>query len=451
MTIFGRPVFYGWVIVVAAFVAQFVAVGVQTSVAAVFAPEMVAEFGWSRFQFFFADTIGQLLLMVIGFMLGPRVDRFGARPIMLSAAVVCIPALVLMSQVDEYWQYIVVRGVFLVTAASVSGFLVVSIAVSKWFVVKRGQALGWTSMGVSMAGLFLPTFTAAILIEPLGWRTAWVVLALCYAVIFLPSALLMRRRPEDHGLLPDGGPTQLRPEQIQQAAHDESTSLTRSEALRSSSFYLIVLIFGISVVGIFAILLNGVFFLREHGLSAAQAPLAVGAFSLFSMLTKPPWGWALDRWDTRVVGFVSFALGAIGFVLVINAGPTGNFAIIAGALAVMGAGIGGNIPIQDMFWAEYFGRRYLGAVRAVGFPVAMGISALTPSLVALAYDVIGSYDYAFYVCSGLWAASALLCLMLRLPAKRRMPLETLVRRIAALITPSTNPAARPADQKRGVG
>ncbi|MCY3557493.1 MAG: MFS transporter [Chloroflexi bacterium] len=451
MTIFGRPVFYGWVIVVAAFMAQFVAVGVQTSVAAVFAPEMVAEFGWSRFQFFFADTIGQLLLMVIGFMLGPRVDRFGARPIMLGAAVVCIPALVLMSQVDEYWQYIVVRGVFLVTAASVSGFLVVSIAVSKWFVVKRGQALGWTSMGVSMAGLFWPTFTAAILIEPLGWRTAWVVLALCYAVIFLPSALLMRRRPEDHGLLPDGGPTQLSPEQIQQAAHDESTSLTRSEALRSSSFYLIVLIFGISVVGIFAILLNGVFFLREHGLSAAQAPLAVGAFSLFSMLTKPPWGWALDRWDTRVVGFVSFALGAIGFVLVINAGPTGSFAIIAGALAIMGAGIGGNIPIQDMFWAEYFGRRYLGAVRAVGFPVAMGISALTPSLVALAYDVIGSYDYAFYVCSGLWAASALLCLLLRLPAKRRTPLQALVRAVAAWITPSTNPAARPAEQKRGVG
>ena len=448
MTLFGRPVFYGWIIVAAAFTAQFVAVGVQTSVAAVFAPEMVEEFGWSRFQFFFADTTGQLLLMVIGFMLGPRVDRFGARPIMLSAAVVCIPALVLMSQVDEYWQYIVVRGVFLLTAASVSGFLVVSIAVSKWFVVKRGQALGWTSMGVSMAGLFWPTFTAAILIEPLGWRTAWIVLALCYAVIFVPAALLMRRRPEDHGLLPDGGPTQLTPQQIQQAEHDESTSLTRSEALKSSSFYLIVLIFGISVVGIFAILLNGVFFLREHGLSASQAPLAVGAFSLFSMLTKPPWGWALDRWDTRVVGFASFALGAMGFVLVINAGPTGDFALIAGALAIMGAGIGGNIPIQDVFWAEYFGRRYLGAVRAVGFPVAMGISALTPSLVALAYDLIGSYDYAFYVCSGLWAASALLCLMLRLPAKRRVPLEVLVRRVARLIIPSNNPAARPASQKR---
>ena len=448
MTLFGRPVFYGWVIVAAAFMAQFIAVGVQTSVAAVFAPEIVDEFGWSRTQFFAADSIGQLLLMVIGFLLGPRVDRFGARPIMLGAAMVCIPALVLMSQVDEYWQYVLVRGVLLVTAASVSGFLVVSIAVSKWFVVKRGQALGWTSMGVSMAGLIWPSFTAVALIEPFGWRTAWVVLALCYAVIFIPSALLMRRRPEDHGLLPDGGPTQLRPEQIQLAEHDETTSLTRSEALRTSSFYLIVLIFGISVVGIFAILLNGVFFLREHGLSAAEAPLAVGAFSLFSMLTKPPWGWALDRWDTRVVGFVSFALGAIGFVLVINAGPTGNWWLIAATLAVMGAGIGGNIPIQDMFWAEYFGRRYLGAVRAIGFPVAMGINALTPILVALSYDVIGSYNAAFYACAGLWAGSAILCLMLRLPAKRRLPLERLVRRVAALIAPARHPAIRTASQKR---
>ena len=448
MTILGRPVFYGWVIVAAAFTAQFVAVGVQTSVAAVFAPEMVDEFGWSRTQFFAADSIGQLILMVIGFLLGPRIDRFGARPIMLAAAVVCIPALVLMSQVEEYWQYVLVRGVLLVTAASVSGFLVVSIAVSKWFVVKRGQALGWTSMGVSMAGLVWPTLTAALLIEPFGWRSAWIVLAICYGVIFVPAALLMRRRPEDHGMLPDGGPTQLRPDQIQAAEHDETTSLTRGEALRTSSFYLIVLIFGISVVGIFAILLNGVFFLREHGLSATEAPLAVGAFSLFSMATKPPWGWALDRWDTRVVGFVSFALGAIGFVLVINAGPTGNWWLIAATLAVMGAGIGGNIPIQDMFWAEYFGRRYLGAVRAVGFPVAMGINALTPILVALSYDVIGSYDVAFYACAGLWAGSSALCLALRLPAKRRMPLESLVRRVAALITPASNPAARPASQKR---
>ena len=447
MTIFGRQIFYGWVVVAAAFAAQWVTVGVQTSVVAVFAPEFIAEFNWSRTQFFAADSIGQAILMVIGFALGPRIDRFGARPIMLTAAAVCIPSLFLMSQIDEYWQYVVIRGVFLVTAASVAGFLVVSITVSKWFVAKRGQALGWTSMGVSMAGFFWPTFTAAILIEPLGWRTAWMVLSACLAAVLIPAALLMRRRPEDYGMLPDGGPTQLTAEQIEAAEHDEVTSLTRREALRTSCFYLIVLIFGISVVGIFAILLNGVLFLREHGFSSVEAAAAIAAFSLLSMLTKPPWGWALDRFDTRVVGCLSFALGAIGFVLVINAAPTGDWFVIAGALALMGLGIGGNIPIQDMFWAEYFGRRYLGAVRSIGFPVAMGINAVTPVLVAFSYDLLGSYEVAFYTCAALWAASAVLCMMLRLPPKRRSPLATLVRRVALLITPANNPAARPAAQK----
>ena len=85
----------------------------------------------------------------------------------------------------------------------------------------------------------------------------------------------------------------------------------------------------------------------------------------------------------------------------------------------MGFGIGGNIPIQEMIWAEYFGRRYLGAVRSLGFPFAMGISAATPAVVALYADLVGNYDGAFFTCACLWAASALLCLLLRLPPKRR--------------------------------
>ncbi len=448
MTILRRPLFYGWVVVAAAFMAQFATVGVQTSVVAVFAPEFIAEFGWSRTQFFAADSLGQGLLMIIGLLIGSRIERFGARPIMLIATAVCVPALVVMSQVQEYWHFLLVRGMFLVTSASVAGFLIVSITVSKWFVIRRGQALGWTSMGVSMAGFFWPAFTADYLIEPLGWRAAWIVLAICCAGILIPSALLMRRRPEDYGMVPDGGTAQLTREQIAEADRDAETSLTRREALRTRAFYLIVLIFGISVVGIFAILLNGVLFLREYGFSSGEAARAVAMFSLLSMLTKPPWGWLLDRFDTRTVGFISFMLGAAGFVLVIQAAPTGDWALIAGALAVMGFGIGGNIPIQDMFWAEYFGRRYLGAVRSIGFPIAMGINAITPLAVALSYDLIGTYDYAFYTCAVFWAASALLCLMLRLPAKRRAPLQALAHRAAALIAPAAHPSVRSEGQKR---
>ena len=143
--------------------------------------------------------------MVVGLLLGPRIDRFGSRPIMLVGAAILIPALILTSQVEEYWQYLVLRGVFVITGAAMAGFLVASVTVSKWFVTKRGQALGWTSMGVSAAGIVWPTLTQWAFIEPLGWRASWVVLAGIALVLLVPAALLMRRRPEDYGMVPDGG------------------------------------------------------------------------------------------------------------------------------------------------------------------------------------------------------------------------------------------------------
>ena len=447
MTIFGRPIFYGWVIVGAAFTAQFIAVGVQTSVAAVFAPQMIAQFDWSRTQFFFADTVGQLILMVVGLLLGPRIDRFGSRPIMLVGAAILIPALILTSQVEEYWQYLVLRGVFVITGAAMAGFLVASVTVSKWFVTKRGQALGWTSMGVSAAGVVWPTLTQWAFIEPLGWRASWVVLAGIALVMLVPAALLMRRRPEDYGMVPDGGDSGVSAAQQRASQHDFDTSLTRPEATRTPAFYLIILIFGVSVVGIFAILLHGVLFLGENGFKAGVAAPLVAMMSVFSAVTKPPWGWALDRFDSRLVGAVSFAIAAAGFVLVVFAAHTGSVWLVLGAFAVMGLGIGGNIPIQEMIWAEYFGRRYLGAVRSLGFPFAMGISAATPVAVALYADLIGNYDGAFFTCAGLWAASAVLCLLLRLPPKRRRVLRAIGRRIAASLA-SVGPVARPAEQKR---
>lgn len=440
-----RPmIFYGWIVVLAAFTAQFVAVGVQTSVSAVFAPVMIEEFGWTRSQFFAADTLGQVILVLVGLYLGPRVDRFGSRPIMLLGVAICVPALALMSQVDSWWEFIVVRGVFVLTGAAMAGFLVASVTVSKWFVTKRGQALGWTSMGVSAAGVVWPTLTQHAFIEPLGWRTTWIILAAIALAVLVPASMAMRRRPEDYGMKPDGDDASTSQAQQDSADHDYHTSLTRPEAVRTSAFYLIVLTFGISVVGIFAILLHGVLFLGEHGFKAGLAAILVAVMSILSAVTKPPWGWALDRFDSRAVGAVSFAIAAAGFVFVVLAADTGSAWLVGAAFALMGLGIGGNIPIQEMIWAEYFGRRYLGAVRSLGFPVAMGISAATPLAVAIYADLVGSYDGAFYTCAGLWAASALMCLLLRLPSKRRG--RWAVRR---LVAETMAAVARSGEQKRG--
>ena len=413
-----RPIFYGWVVVAAAFIAQFIAVGVQTSVSGAFAPPLLDEFGWSRTQYFLPDTIGQVVMMFFGLLAGPYIDRVGPRRIMLIGVSVLVPSLFIISQLTDLWQWVVMRGVFVAPGAALCGFLLANVTVSKWFVTKRGRALGWTSMGVSAAGVFWPIL-AALMITAVDWRASWALLSGISLAVLVPMAMLMRGRPEDYGLQPDGEPASISDEQRRRAEHDFRTSLTRREALRSSAFYLIVLIFGASVVGIYAILLNGLLFLQDHGFSYGWAAALVPVMSICSLVTKAPWGWALDRFDSRAVGAVSFVLAAAGFVAVVLSADTGEVWVVAAAMALLGCGIGGNIPIGEMLWAEYFGRRYLGAVRGLGFPVSSGISAVTPVAIAIYFDQIGSYDGAFYACAALWAFCAVLCLLLRLPTKRR--------------------------------
>ena len=437
-----RPIFYGWVVVAAAFIAQFIAVGVQTSVSGAFAPPLLDEFGWSRTQYFLPDTIGQVVMMFFGLLAGPYIDRVGPRRIMLIGVSVLAPSLFIISQLTDLWQWVVMRGVFVAPGAALCGFLLANVTVSKWFVTKRGRALGWTSIGVSAAGVFWPIL-AALMITAVDWRASWALLSGISLAVLVPMAMLMRGRPEDYGLQPDGEPASISAEQRRRAEHDFRTSLTRREALRSPAFYLIVLIFGASVVGIYAILLNGLLFLQDHGFSYGWAAALVPVMSICSLVTKAPWGWALDRFDSRAVGAVSFVLAAAGFVAVVLSADTGEVWVVAAAMALLGCGIGGNIPIGEMLWAEYFGRRHLGAVRGLGFPVSSGISALTPVAVALYFDRIGSYDGAFYACAALWAMCAAVCLLLRLPDKRKTAAVAFALRAGSPL------AARPARQKPG--
>ena len=196
-------VYYGYVIVASAFAAQFIAVGAQTGVIGAFAKPMTDALGWSRTELFLAETVGQLAMAVVGVALGSHVDRLGARRLMLAGITVLVPALLLISQVETLWQWLLLRGLLFVVGAAMVSSLVVTVTVSKWFVTRRGQALGAAAMGVSLAGVVWPPLATAA-IDGLGWRAAWALVGAIALVALIPAALVMRRRPEDHGLVPDG-------------------------------------------------------------------------------------------------------------------------------------------------------------------------------------------------------------------------------------------------------
>lgn len=389
--------------------------GAQTGVIGAFAKPMTEALGWSRTELFLAESIAQLMMAAIGIWLGPRVDRLGARRVMLVGITILVPALLLISQVETLWQWLLLRGVLFVCGAALLGLFVASVAVSKWFVTLRGRALGFASMGVSLAGVVWPLLATAA-IDELGWRAAWALVAGVAFVALIPAALLMRRRPEDYGLAPDGG-VEPTPAQVTAAEVDYRESMDRSAAVRTRAFYLIIVSFGLSIVGVFAVLSQGIPFLTDNGFSRGEAAAMSSTMSLFAMVTKPPWGWAADKWNPKALAAAGFVIAGVGTGVLVPAAEAESLPFVVVAMIIIGLGWGGNIPIHEVMWASTFGRRHLGAVRGLGFPFTTAIAAATPLGLAWYFDEVGNYAGAIYFCAALWFVAFFLILFVRRPTR----------------------------------
>lgn len=408
-----RRLYFGYWIVIASFVAQFMSVGTN-QVSGSFLKPMSDELGWSRSDFTYALTLSRFIAAFIGFFMGVYVDRYGSRPLMLIGTSIVAASLFLLGSVSELWQWLLLRGVAMTVGSALIGGLVVNVTLSRWWVEKRAQMIGIASMGVSAAGTVFPPLITFVIHE-WGWRTGWHVMGFIVLLVYA-TAFVMRRQPEDHGLHPDGRTEQeIRLGGGAAAAADFANSFTRGEAIRTSTFYLIVLAFGLSQVGSGAMLLQTIPFLTDQDFTANQAAVYSSVMSLFAMLCKPAWGWMAGRMEPNRVASICFVQSAIAMVIILLAAEAHTFAPLAVGFVLMGWGFGGAIPLQETIWASYFGRRYIGAVRSAALPVALFLGAGAPLAVSAYYDAVGNYRGIFFLIAGLWIVAAALSIFVRRP------------------------------------
>jgi len=248
-----RQPFYGWWIVVAAVVAQFASMGASGQIGGVFLRPMTDELGWSSAQYTLGGSAAFVFGGVAGFVIGPLLDRYGPRPLMFVGLVSYSAALFGMSKQDELWQFILLSMLAGGAGVSLVGPLVVNVTLSKWFVARRGWAIALGSIGISLSGLITPV-SMTLVVDSIGWRDAYVVLSIAVVALLLPVALVMRRTPEDYGMLPDG----VRPEEQSEserasttdaAAADAANSYTRAEAVRTSGLWSLTVGFGLNLTG----------------------------------------------------------------------------------------------------------------------------------------------------------------------------------------------------------
>ena len=408
------PFFYGWVIVGAAFVASGISSGAAIWGPSVLLLPMTEDLGWSRAEFFSAFLVRELFIGLAAPLVGPLYDsRHGPRILALVGAVLLGLSMVLIRYVTELWQFIALFGVLGGVAELGGGFFISQALVPKWFVRKRGRALGVSVMGAGLGALLFPTGVSA-LIETVGWRDAWLWFGVAVGSIAFLLGLFLHTRPEDSGMLPDGNPSR---EALSRGAAQtvDERSLTRREAVRTPAFWLLLAAFSLVGLGITGFQSNWHPFLVETGFTPGHAAAGIAVYGFMSGIVRPGWGLLGERFPARyLLGGVSVAT-AVLIVIFLN---VRTVEVLLPVMFMAGVVMGGYLILRALLTANYFGRTYLGAVNSLFRPIVMGTGAAGPLLFGALYDLQGGYTLAFLAAALAWGSAGVIVLLAKPPHAR---------------------------------
>ena len=416
-----RPrIFYGWILVVVTILDGAFSSGAGVWGFSVFVQPMGDELGWSRAAIYGALTARSLASGILAPFIGPLQDtKRGPRILAVSTTLTLTASLIAMHWVSDLVIFYILFGGLGALSSFGSSDMMMTAVLPKWFVRKRGRALATGSIGTAMGPLFFPLLVS-LLITLFEWRGAWLALGVLTLSIMGPLSLLVRTRPEDMGLLPDGGPEQPRPDGRQGAARPRRADLaptehdfTRKEIVRTRTFWLLVLAFSLGTLGTGGFFSNWLPYFRDLGFSSAQGSLAATAYGICSISMRAVWGWVTDRYPVRFalsVQALLTGLSVCGFFLIEDQVTL----ILAGA--ANGLAVGGFFILRPLAVANYFGRGHLGSINGIIRPFTTIAAATSPLIVAALYDLSGSYEMGFGLVAVCWFVAACAVLLARPPA-----------------------------------
>ena len=410
------PFFYGWVVLFSAGTTQVVRNTAASLTIAVFIYPLSEDLGWSRTLIAGAASFGGLAASGVSPLVGWVIDRYGARLVLglsvfilglatISLAWATIPA-------AFYLAYGVGRVIFASPVQIGS-----SVVVSRWFIRMRGRATGTLFLSHSMGMISFPLLASAV-IASRGWQDAWILLGLLvWAIALLPVVLLMAERPEDVGLRPDGdrdAPTV----QSGGTAAAQEPAWTLKEAMRTPALWILATATGSLFLVQAGVNTHLAAHLRDQGLSAVISGAGLSFNAIFLGLGSISWGWIVERFPARHVMAGVAVLIAGTTALFIVADSTAEALIYSG---LFGFAIGGVLVAPLVAYANFFGRRSLGAIRGVTEPftsLGQAIGALASGAI---FDLTDSYRIAFIAFALLGGVTAALVLFAKPPRRTPAP------------------------------
>ena len=405
--------FYGWVIVGVVFLSNIVANGGGQFTFGLFVLPMAADLGVSRGTIGWLPMARLVATAVSSVPLGRAADRFGARVLLPVAAVIMALALFAITRANAFVVVLALFAVLGLADFSAPGNVITAVPITKWFVRKRGRAIAIITMGFAVGGGSFALLQQA-LIASVGWRTALAISALIIAVVLVPiPLLLMRRQPEDMGLLPDGARVRHRDESPEPVAQEEQWTL--AEAVRTPTLWKIALAYLLSNFAVAGFLVHRAGFWEEGGIPSGLIGAGFAVDSVGFALGALAGGLLAERVPARLLGAGAATIQGLAIALAI-VWVSQPAVIIAPFL--FGIGGGTLVVVQTVIWADYYGRRFQGSIRGLVVPVMLVGFGLGPPSIGLLYDAAGG-SYL----GGFWFAAALMVPVTALLLSAKPPLR----------------------------
>ena len=398
----GSRVFYGWVVVAAAFAVCFVGFGCAYTFSA-FVPALQRDFEASRGSVSLVFSLAGFLYFALGVVSGPLADRWGARRLAM-LGMLLVGAGLALAGVAQHLSAVYAAYGLGVGLGIGCAYVPALGAVQRWFVKRRGVASGLAVSGIGVGTLLMPPL-ATMLIDALGWRGAYLALGCGAAVVGIGMATFIANDPADRDTGPDGVPAGT--------AAAARSGMALHDAIRSRQFALLYAACLICAFGVFVPFVHLVPYALDHGIGQRDAAYLLGTIGVGSTLGRFFLGGLADRVERQAFLLAMFA--GMGAALAVWAVATG-FPALAGFALLFGLFYGGWVAILPPVVTDLFGNRQVGSIIGVLYTsVAVG-TLLGPTAAGYMFDASHSYTLPIVASAAVNVAAAAIAARMGKPA-----------------------------------
>ncbi len=389
--------FYGYWLAAYSFTVCFFVSSFFLHTRGIFFPAWMAEFNTDRTQMALVVSLtlftGSCLAPIIGYL----IDRFPIKLISLCGAAWLALGYLVLRSVTSFEAFFITLILFQGVAWGTLGPLMQTKLMVNWFNRNRGMAIGMSIMGISVAGIMMPT-VATFLLENLGWRDSYGVYALCLIFVILPmTAILVKQDPDVIGEHPDGDKV---PAAVINTPAQTSLEIYK-EFLTSKAFWSVVITFGL-MNGVYSAMITHLpnYLTNELTFTLYEASYVLGVAGVFAILGKVIFGWLMDHFDAKRTVMVAVTSYFASTVVFIN---VENYSLMMIAAGLFGLGFGGMIPVRSVLISRLFGVKKFSRVNGLlaFFLAPATFWVLITGFIADSFD---TYVMAFKI----WAVAFLL-------------------------------------------